>query len=70
MLCVAKTATPKNAQIFIARIQQSVVLLEYFVLNDKEVILKGADGIARQMDNDEFSRLEILGVVKKIVSFR
>ncbi len=70
VLCVAKTATPKNAQIFIARIQQSVVLLEYFVLNDKEVILKGADGIARQMDNDEFSRLEILGVVKKIVSFR
>lgn len=70
VLCVAKGAMPKNADILIARIQQSVILLEYFVLNGKEVLLKGADGIARQMNNDEFSRFEILGVVKKIVSFR
>ena len=41
-----------------------------FVLNDNEVLLKGADGIARQMNNDEFSAIEILGVVKRIVSLR
>lgn len=70
VLCVAKTATPNNADILIARIQQSVILLEYFVLNDREVLLKGADGIARQMNNDEFSAIEILGVVKRIVSLR
>lgn len=70
VLCVAKTATPNNADILITRIQQSVILLEYFVLNDREVLLKGADGIARQMNNDEFSAIEILGVVKRIVSLR
>ena len=70
MLCVAKTATPNNADILITRIQQSVILLEYFVLNDREVLLKGADGIARQMNNDEFSAIEILGVVKRIVLLR
>lgn len=70
VLCVAKTATPNNADILIARIQQSVILLEYFVLNDREVLLKGADGIARQMNNDEFSAIEILGVVKRIVLLR
>lgn len=70
VLCVAKNTMPKNAEIFIARIQQSVILLEYFVLNDREALLKGADGIARQMGNDELSGLEILGVVKRIVSLR
>lgn len=70
LLCVAKSATPHNAEIFIARIQQSVMLLQYFVLNDNEVLLKGADGIARQMSNNEFSVIEILGVVKRIVSLR
>lgn len=67
---MAKTATPNNADILITRIQQSVILLEYFVLNDREVLLKGADGIARQMNNDEFSAIEILGVVKRIVLLR
>lgn len=70
VLCVAKEAAPKNAQIIIAKIQQSVILFEYFVLNENEVILKGADGITRQMSNNEFSKIEILGVVKRIVSFR
>lgn len=70
VLCMAKDATPNNADILIARIQQSVILLEYFVLNDREVLLKGADGIARQMSNNEFSTIGILGVVKRIVSLR
>lgn len=67
---LSKTPTPKNTEIVIAKIQQSVILLEYFVLNDNKVILKGADGITRQMNNDEFSRIETLGVIKNIISFR
>lgn len=70
VLCVAKDIEPKNAQIIIAKIGQSVILFEYFVLNDNDIILKGADGITRQMNNDEFSKIEILGVVKNIISFR
>lgn len=70
ILCVAKEAIPKNSQIIIAKIQQSVILFEYFVLNEREIILKGTDGIARQMSNDEFSKIEVLGVVKSIISFK